>query len=97
MQEPRASPPGSLCPAAFLLSPRTQSSFPSGQGLWAGQPEMADVASHLSAKENSANLEKQERVLVLSTEPPSPEIVAEYTGFGTRQTRMGMRALPVIA
>ena len=55
------------------------------------------MASHLSAKENSANLEKQERVLVLRNEPPSPEIVAEDTGFGTRQTRMGMRALPVIA
>ena len=58
-QEPWANPPGSLCPAAFLPSPRTQSSFPHGQGLWAGQPVSA--TPHLSAKENSANLEKQER------------------------------------
>ena len=36
-------------------------------------------------------------LLVLSTEPPSHEIVAEDTGFGTRQTRIEMRALLVIA
>ena len=35
--------------------------------------------------------------LVLSTEPPSPEIAAEDTGLGARQTQIGMRALPVIA
>ena len=35
--------------------------------------------------------------LVLSTEPPSPETVAEDTGLGARQIQIGMRALPVIA